>query len=639
MIRASVHYSRRIDSLSPAKVLHLLAVKLGVNRSGDKVFKQVLDGLQARRHALVVLDNFESIWSPKDSKLAEEAEIFLAQLAAVDELTLIITTRGNTLPEYVGWTNTDSAELDTLSSTAARLTFEDLSMLPPETLSASTEATALTELLREVDFVPLAITLLARLDDLPSRLLREWHDVYTGVLEADRHDGTRRELSVEVSIKISLVHLPSDPQPHRLLSICGYLPSGLFPETSGELQALLPRIELATAEVLRHSLVYIGSRGELKMLSTVRHYVNHHITTPRDDLQALQNLYLRMAFRFPRAQDEHLPSLAALVEHEFPNVLAVLGTMATRPTTGLIAALQEVTIFALRRNLEVPLWRRILPHMDDMHLSYKATCYQALAQHHDLRDEQTEAIQAAHAAEELCRQLAAGGTTPDLASCQWQLSVLYFRHARFREAEYWTRATIRSNLELGDQPRVARASDHLTAIIAGQGDHIGTIERARATRDEALALGEDERVAEASWRLGNALAEGGDTDGAVLELEVAHALHEILHPESLHLGDTKYRLALLHSDRGEVEIAEELLIEAHCIATQLNHRESLLNITVGFVAVRMRQFRWQEAIALEHAAAQICREMGWEDHALRCEESALKIENLRMNFSNASMSK
>ena len=87
--------------------------------------------------------------------------------------------------------------------------------------------------------MPLAITLLARLDDLPSRLLRECSEHYTEVLEADRHDGTRRELSVEVSIKISLARLPPETvhvRPRQLLSVCGQLPAGLSPAFSDRLR-------------------------------------------------------------------------------------------------------------------------------------------------------------------------------------------------------------------------------------------------------------------------------------------------------------------------------------------------------------------------------------------------------------------
>jgi len=112
--------------------------------------------------------------------MREASEVFLAQLAVLDEVTILVTSRGNHLPENFSWANSRTAELDTLSSTVARQVFCDLTFLEPDVLAAEPENGALTQLLKEVDFVPRAITLLARLDDLPSRLLPEWF--YTSLI-------------------------------------------------------------------------------------------------------------------------------------------------------------------------------------------------------------------------------------------------------------------------------------------------------------------------------------------------------------------------------------------------------------------------------------------------------------------------
>ena len=119
------------------EVLGQLAIKLDVQRSQNvALWSTVLDELRSRQRVFLVLDNFESIWSPTNQELREAAEIFLAQLAVLDEITIVVTTRGNLLPENFTWANVDTAELDTLSSTAARLTFTDLSYLEPHVLGS-----------------------------------------------------------------------------------------------------------------------------------------------------------------------------------------------------------------------------------------------------------------------------------------------------------------------------------------------------------------------------------------------------------------------------------------------------------------------------------------------------------------------
>lgn len=159
-------------SSSTDKVLGQLAIKLSIQRLQNvPLWPTVIENLRTRQRILIVLDNFEFIWSSTNDILREESEVVLAQLAVLDELTLIVTTRGNLLPEAFTWGNFSTTELDTLSSTAAPLTFNDLSCTRPGVLISEIEAHALTELLREVDFMPLAVTLLARLDVIPSRLL------------------------------------------------------------------------------------------------------------------------------------------------------------------------------------------------------------------------------------------------------------------------------------------------------------------------------------------------------------------------------------------------------------------------------------------------------------------------------------
>src|SRR5262249_33891851 len=140
-----------------------------------------------------------------DSSVNLRTEQLLCQLALIDQLVLIITSRGTLLPNNARWTNRRTAELDTLAIEAACQSFTEISC---QELDSPDERNALGELLRAVDCVPLAVSLLARLHEPPSTLLRQWKAMQTELLQADSHDGHMRELSVEVSIQVSLDFLP-----------------------------------------------------------------------------------------------------------------------------------------------------------------------------------------------------------------------------------------------------------------------------------------------------------------------------------------------------------------------------------------------------------------------------------------------
>jgi len=294
--------------------------------------------------------------------------VFLAQLAVLDEVTLLVTTRGNILPESFMWVNIDTAELDTLSSTAAHMTFTDLSDLDPHVLESKAEADALTELLREIDFMPLAIKLLARLGDLPSHLLREWSEHFTSVLEADYHDGTRRELSVTVSIKISLAHLAAESvefRPRQLLSVMGHLPAGLFPGVSTHLRSLNPNIDLAAQGLLRHSLVYLGGHGELRMLSPVMHYVSTCLPMSAATLSAVDNIYISIAQACSSSERAHIDG--PTYDVELPNLFHVLAAAMDRRSDKILvdATTRLVAYCSVRNRFCLPLIQKLAPHFEN----------------------------------------------------------------------------------------------------------------------------------------------------------------------------------------------------------------------------------------------------------------------------------
>ena len=601
------------DASSTSDVLGQLALKLGIRPSQDiPLWPAVLDKLRLRQRTLLILDNFETIWSPTDQALRDDAEIFLAQLVVLDELTLLVTTRGNYLPSDFTWANVDTAELDTLSSTAARHTFEDLSYIEPDILGSEPESEALTKLLREVDFVPLAITLLARLDDLPSRLLREWSEHYTEILEADRHDSTRRELSVEVSIKISLAHLPAesdDTQPRRLLSVLGQLPAGLFPAVSAKLRLAIHNIDPASQDLLRHSLVYRGGWGELRLLSPVRHHVSRILPVSSTTQSTINHVYLEVAVAAPldgRGNRTEWPGY----DLEIPNIMSVFSTAVDHPSADLS---QSVTFFATYCTAHghscLSLLHKLLPRIQHEPES-AARCLLAIAFQYRAIWELGPAIEALEQAGEICAEvdhrlfetIARKGLVDLCASS-----------SRDHDAD-------RHRVRFEQLTQESSGLSHLAAVLPGEGAAAAE-QRFKDSRLSCIQNGDTAGAIKWSEKIMHLVSERNDFEEYTAELEFVHAFGVQETSKSAILAVYKVRLALEYVAVNRLDGAESLLIEAHASLLEHNDPNAFANLTRVFGLLRLKQHLLDDAIELTQAASRLFREVGDRETAEQCDQN------------------
>jgi len=603
------------------EVLAQLASKLEIQRSHDvPLWPALLDNLRSRQRVLVLLDNFESIWSPTNDELREASEVFLAQLAVLDELTLLVTTRGNLLHESFTWANVDTAELETLSSNAARLTFTDLSYLEPHVLESESEANALTKLLREIDFMPLAITLLARLDDLPSRLLREWSEHYTAVLEADHHDGTRRELSVEVSIKISLAHLPAESanfRPRQLLSVMGQLPAGLFPGISIKLRPTIPNSDLAAQELLRHSLVYTGGHGELRMLSPVRYYVCASIPMSAATLSAVDEIYTSIARANPPAERSDVDGPAYDVE--LPNMFQVLATgLDRRSDLGLVDTILELAAYCGNRNQPcLQLLQKLAPRVQHSRPT-KANFLLAIAVHYKMTGELHLAVQSAEQSAELCAELEEKALE---AAARIVLFGLFLLLGRSEDSNKQYAAA-------QELMRESQLSVFEYRIRPNQGDDIVLAEqRFRADREVHLRAGDGFAFARMSDLILELVRERGDLTAFIKELEYVVMLGDQMQPASgsQWLVAMKVLLAGQYLECGIVDGVEDLLIEAYALQSQFNDSVGLARVAHVLATLYKTLHRFSEGVELMEAAARYYGEAGITTWAAQCEREATEM--------------
>ena len=610
--RVRAHFARERLFLSceaattPEDALVQLASKLGVPRSHDTpLWPAVLENLRSRQRVFLIIDNFESIWSPTDDSLREAAEVFLAQLTVLDELTLVVTTRGNQLPDMFMWANPDTAELDTLSSTAARQTFEDLCCLKPEVLSSEPEANALTNLLREVDFMPLAVNLLARLDDLPSRLLREWSEYYTEVLEADDHDGTRRELSVTVSIKISLAHLPAETanvRPRQLLSVLGQLPSGLFPATSDKLRSTIPNIDSAIQDLLRHSLAYKGGLGELRILSPVRHHISARLPMSLDTRTAVNKIYTDLAGDYP--QTDRIDVEAPAYDTEIANIIGILTAAIDVLGDDLLQRIITFTIYCTyRRHFCLQLAQQLLSRING-DVSWTATCLLNIGSQLHIAGEMQPAIESMERALNLYIEL---GELSSEAAVRGLLVECLRKVGRSKDADVHQARSDELDRECPERA--------LTAKPAPGEDPVEAEQRYRDALQERMQAGDARSVTLLCQRILEIVKSRGDKKAYTKELEAVVALGDRVPYQLVWRAAMKFRLANQYLLTENESRAEDLLIDAYALASGCNYIDGVAKITRALGRVRFGQRRIGEAVDHLQAAAKLWREVGDEESA------------------------
>jgi len=94
-----------------SRLAAVLGLELPCSDDGDDdiTVAVVLDELAAHKNnTLVILDKLDSIYSAENAIQQDETDVILAVLAAIDDVTLLVSFCGSSLPESVHWTTTEN---------------------------------------------------------------------------------------------------------------------------------------------------------------------------------------------------------------------------------------------------------------------------------------------------------------------------------------------------------------------------------------------------------------------------------------------------------------------------------------------------------------------------------------------------
>jgi hypothetical protein len=296
---------------TPARLLKELASWLNIECSEDDhhfFVLTVIKRISRNLPLLLILKNAESFISSSDTTHAKQIDTILSSLAALPNVTLIITQRDSgRLALTLEWDI--MGEFNVMSPEVTRDRFMSATGFPPEErVNPRPDA-----LLEALDCVPLAVALLAQTSHTGSgnlELLRKrWYERNTDFL---RHHGRvnfqeRVGTSIEDSLQSRI--MVDNPHAERLLGILSLFPDGISMANVKELSTEWEVHTYCAAQALKQlSLAHESPSGSgfLTTPSQIRYYIARHYPISNKDLELVRRwLAGKVAASIPVLQDMH----------------------------------------------------------------------------------------------------------------------------------------------------------------------------------------------------------------------------------------------------------------------------------------------------------------------------------------------
>lgn len=242
-------------------------------------FATALHGLHGR-DTLLVLDNLETPWEPRDQRAATEQVI--AELADTAGMIVLASLRGTAAIRGFRWRKHPVKPFD--SSVAAELF---ISIAGP----GFAHDPHLADIIRVLGGIPLAIDLVARRADGLAHLeplWREWRRI--GAELADDPDlKAGRLTSLTHSIELSLRSPRMSDAAWRLFSLLGVLPAGM---AITDAQTMMAGEALLATEQLRHVGIVSEHTDRIDLLPPIREHALRRYRPEANDNEAWVAHYL-----------------------------------------------------------------------------------------------------------------------------------------------------------------------------------------------------------------------------------------------------------------------------------------------------------------------------------------------------------
>ncbi|KAG2354833.1 hypothetical protein BDR07DRAFT_1428222 [Suillus spraguei] len=293
------------DGLDPSTItldtfMTRFAGALGIEIAGADPVRQISTFLRSTS-ALVVLDNAETFEEASASSALGEIPSFIAEIACIPGIVLILTSRSRRSAPNVPWITKDILPLD--SSSAQEAFFRIYRLASRECMEGG-----IANLLQDLGYHPLSINLLANAAQQngwsPVMLLERWKDRHSAVL--DHGEGKFQSLSYTMQLSLSSPSIQKLGEEARYtLAVIAFLPQGLNEALSKRILPSIPQIDTICDVLWRQSFIY-RQDGFVKMLAPIRHYVQDSLPPPDSTrLRGIRTFYYRTVQLCRQPRDSH----------------------------------------------------------------------------------------------------------------------------------------------------------------------------------------------------------------------------------------------------------------------------------------------------------------------------------------------
>ena len=536
----------RCDEFLPTRnhFLRRLSKVIGAGIENPENLASIRQSLSSKE-ILVILDNAESILDPQGPNARE---IF----ADVDELTrfrnicLFITSRISTIPP-----DCETLEIPILSLEAARDTFHRI-------YKHGERSNSIDEVLKQLDFHPLSITLLATVSQhnkwSTNRLTVEWSRQRTAVLDP------KHSRSLGATIELSLASPTFQelgPDAREFLEVVAFFPQGINEENVHWQFPTIPDAPKILDEFCVLSLTYRND-GFMMMLAPLRDHL--------------------------RPKDPGSSSLLSTTkEHYFTRLSG--GVFPGQPGF-------EEARWISSEDVNVEHLLSVFTTADGSSKSVWDACARFLAQ---LRWHKPRLVTLGSKIEALPND------HPSKALCLSEFARLFLSVGNPQECRKLLNRALKLWREQGNDFQAAQTLSDLTLTIHATGPYEEGIQQAKEASQVFERLGYPEQQAECLLKLAWLLLYDEQVDAA--EDAVFHAI-DLLPEKGPHfwVQESHRSLGIIHQLKGEMEKAVYHLEITWGIASSLNHAGFLILVHSDLANLFAQQGRFSDAQThVEHA--------------------------------------
>jgi hypothetical protein len=338
----------------------------------------------------------------------------------------------------------------------------------------------LMTLLKELDYIPLAIHLIAQacFGFSLRYMLTLWRNKRTALLRI-RGEGPDKLESIEVSISISLSSLDStnNHEAVQLLAILCLLLDGLL-RWEERLLDICSKFEnvhgLLQLQSLCTTLLVFISNDVLKVLSLIRHFVTDHHPAAEGHVKVLEAYFWNLVATYATHQpgDNRFIKATQILEPEMGNLHSLIqNNIQHQPTTETIVMALQISQFSIWTHASVEILDLVVSLAVDLKVgspSLQAQCSQCLG---NILHMQSNYKEAANVLKKAQDQFVGIGDQLGAAQCSQSLGDILCMQSNYEEAANVLKKAQDQFVGIGNQLGAAQCSQSLGNIL----QHVGQL--------------------------------------------------------------------------------------------------------------------------------------------------------------------